>query len=74
MNSTHYQICVKERLEPHWQGWFDPLLIQPQANGSTLLVGALRDQAELHGILLKIRNLNLTLVSITPVEPIHSPA
>ena len=73
MNSSHYQICVKERLGQHWQEWFDPLLLQPQANGSTLLVGAVRDQAELHGVLLKIRDLNLTLLSITLVEPIHSP-
>jgi hypothetical protein len=50
MNSSIiYQICIKEQLGEQWTEWFDPLVIQPAPNGDTLLVGPLRDQAELYG-------------------------
>lgn len=64
-----YQIRIKEALGAQWSEWFDPLVIQAAPNGDTLLAGPLRDQAELHGLLLKVRNLNLTLLSVTQVEP-----
>ena len=74
MNSSIiYQICIKEQLGEQWTEWFDPLLIQSAPNGDTLLVGPLRDQAELHGLLLKVRNLNLTLLSVTQVESTRLP-
>ena len=74
MNSSSiYQICIKEQLGEQWSEWFDPLAIQPQPNGHTLLTGPLRDQAELHGLLLKVRNLNLTLLSVTQVEATRLP-
>lgn len=74
MNSAIiYQICIKEQLSEQLTEWFDPLAIQLQPNGHTLLVGPLRDQAELHGLLLKVRNLNLTLISVTQVEATRLP-
>ena len=73
-NPIIYQIRIKETLGAQWAEWFDPLAIQPAPNGDTLLVGPLRDQAELHGVLLKVRNLNLTLIAVTQVEPTNLPA
>mgnify|MGYP001193142695 CR=1 FL=1 len=64
-----YQISIAEHLGEQWVEWFDPLLIQYQSNGQTLLVGPVRDQAELQGILSKISNLNLTLVAVNQAQP-----
>ena len=72
-NPIIYQIRIKETLGPQWAEWFDPLAIQLAPNGDTLLVGPLRDQAELHGLLLKVSNLNLTLIAVTQVEPTNLP-
>jgi hypothetical protein len=62
-----YQITVKGKLEPRWSDWFDGILITSYQNdqglSETILTGPL-DQAALHGILLKIRNLNLELISV----------
>lgn len=66
---TIYQIRIAEHLGEQWVEWFDPLLIQHQPNGQTLLVGPVRDQAELQGILSKISNLNLTLVAVNQTQP-----
>lgn len=64
-----YQISIQEHLGEQWAEWFAPLVIHHQPNGQTVLVGPLRDQAELHGILLKVSNLNLTLVAVTQATP-----
>jgi hypothetical protein len=60
-----YQIRLQEQLDAPWAEWFAPLVLHTAANGNTILSGALRDQAELHGILAKVRDLNLTLLAIT---------
>lgn len=73
-NSITYQICIKEQLDERWQEWFAPLALQAQPNGHTLLVGPLRDQAELHGVLLKVSNLNLTLLAVTQAESLSPSA
>lgn len=65
---TIYQISIKEHLSKQWAEWFAPLVIHHQPDGQTWLVGPLRDQAELHGLLLKVRNLNLTLIAVKPVD------
>ena len=70
---TIYQISIKEQLGEQWAEWFDPLVIQPQAKGHTLLIGPLRDQAELYGLLLKVRNLNLALLAVSQLDPARSP-
>jgi hypothetical protein len=64
-----YRIRVKGHLGPRWQRWFDGMTIIPQANGETLLTGPIVDQAALHGILTRIRDLGLILVSVMDVDP-----
>ena len=63
-----YQIRVRGIIGQQWSAWFDDLEIVPLADGETLLTGPVVDQAALHGILAKIRDLNLPLISITLVS------
>jgi hypothetical protein len=63
-----YQIRVKGNLGRKWSDWFDGLAIIPQANDETLLTGSVTDQAALHGLLGKIRDLGLPLLSVKRVE------
>jgi hypothetical protein len=65
---TGYQIKVKGQLDPRWSEWFDGLAISHEADGSTILSGPVTDQAALYGILLKLHNLNLPLLSVSRVE------
>jgi hypothetical protein len=58
-----YQIRVKEVLDEKWSDWFDGLTIAPQ-DDETLLTGPVRDQAALHGLLAKVRDLGLPLLSV----------
>jgi hypothetical protein len=58
-----YQIRVKGVLDDRWSDWFDGLTICPQANGDTLITGPVRDQAALHGLLARVRDLGLPLLS-----------
>jgi hypothetical protein len=64
-----YEIRLKGHLEARWTEWFDGLTITLEENGNTLLSGPLADQAALHGILKKVRDLGLTLLSVNSVEP-----
>jgi hypothetical protein len=64
-----YQIRLKGHLDTQWADWFGGLTIALEANGDTLLSGPVLDQAELHGLLKKVRDLGLPLVSVSPVEP-----
>jgi len=63
-----YQIRIQGRLEETWSDWFDGFAIAPQDNGETLLTGTVADQAALYGILLKLHNLGLPLLSIKRIE------
>lgn len=63
-----YQIRVGENLDRKWSDWFDGFTITPQANDETLLTGQVADQAALHGILGKIRDLGLPLLSVRRIE------
>lgn len=65
----HYTIRIKGHLAPRWSEWFAGMAITQTESGETLLSGLIADQAALHGLLAKIRDLNLALVSVTPVEP-----
>jgi hypothetical protein len=67
--SVFYQIKIKGHLDPRWSDWFDGLTIKHQPNGETLLTGPVADQPALFGLLLKIRDLNLTLLSLNRLEP-----
>jgi hypothetical protein len=59
-----YQFRIREYLDDDLAAWFSPLTIAHEPNGVTTLTGPVRDQAELHGLLIKIRDLNLTLLSV----------
>lgn len=59
-----YEIVVKGHLESRWSDWFDGLTITPLESDDTLLVGLVADQPALHGLLAKIRDLGLPLVSV----------
>ena len=67
--STVYQIRIKGHLSQSWIDWFDGLSITLEEDGDTLLTGPVIDQAALHGLLKKVRDLGLPLVSINPLEP-----
>jgi hypothetical protein len=59
-----YEILVKGLPDESWSEWLDGLAIEPRSHGETLLAGPIRDQAALHGLLNKIRDLGLLLVSV----------
>ena len=63
-----YEIRVLGHLDPHWTTWFDGLTLTQEDDGTTSLRGVVTDQAELHGLLAKVRDLGATLVSVTPVD------
>jgi len=63
--SIIYHIRIKEQLSTEWQEWFEGMTITQEPNGETNLSGNIIDQAQLFGILKKVRNLGLTLLSVT---------
>jgi hypothetical protein len=63
-----YEIRVKGHLDPRWSEWFDGLRITNEPNRETLLSGYIADQAALHGVLAKVRDLKLQLISVTSVD------
>jgi hypothetical protein len=63
-----YQVRVKGSLDREWSEWFDGFTVTPQASGETLLTGVAADQAALHGLLNKIRDLGLPLLSVKRAE------
>lgn len=66
---AHYQIKIEGQLDGRWQDWFEGLTIIHTEDGHTILSGPIRDQAALHGVLKKITNLGLALISVNPWEP-----
>lgn len=67
-NVAFYEIRVKGHLDSQWATWFDGLTITLDENGDTLLSGPVADQAALHGLLKKVRDLGMSLVSVIPVQ------
>jgi hypothetical protein len=65
----YYKIRIKGHLDDRWAAWFEGLTITLEDNGDTLLTGPVIDQAALHGLLKKVRDLGLPLVSVSPVKP-----
>jgi hypothetical protein len=63
-----YQIRLKGHLGHQWADWFGGLTITLEDNGDTLLTGPVNDQAALHGLLKRVRDLGLPLVSVSPLE------
>lgn len=66
-----YQIRIKGQLDAHWTDWFDGLGITSQDNGDTLVTGPVRDQAALFGLLRKVRDLGMPLLSVVRILPGH---
>lgn len=66
--TTYYQIKIKGHLDAHWSAWFDNMTISNGANGEAALYGPLPDQAALHGVLIKIRDLGLPLLAVSTIE------
>ena len=64
-----YQIRIKGHLGHQWTDWFEGLTITLEDNGETLLTGPVVDQAALHGLLKKVRDLGMPLLSVNRVEP-----
>jgi hypothetical protein len=69
-----YEIRLKGHLNPRWSAWFDGLTVTRDRDGTTLIHGFVADQAALHGVLQKTRDLGLPLISVNYVEPGDSPA
>ena len=66
---TYYEIRVAGHLSPQWTDWFEGLTITLEEDGDTLITGQVIDQAALHGLLKKVRDLGIPLVSVSPLEP-----
>lgn len=80
MGSTHasddehretgwYEIRLKGHLDARWAAWFDGLRLTRERDGTTILAGPIVDQSELHGVLQKVRDLGLPLLSVSCIDP-----
>lgn len=69
-----YQIRIKGHLGPQWADWFDGLTVTLEDTGETLLTGPVVDQAALHGVLKKVRDLGMPLLSVVCVAPAQAVA
>jgi hypothetical protein len=67
--AKRYEIRLKGHLAARWAAWFDGLTLSRDDDGTTSLCGQVTDQAALHGLLDKVRDTGLPLVSLTPVDP-----
>ncbi|HSL46259.1 MAG TPA: hypothetical protein VK897_22685 [Anaerolineales bacterium] len=70
---TVYQIRVKSHLGSNWTDWFEGLTITLEENGDMLITGPVVDQAALHGLLKKVRDLGIPLISVNPIQSIEVP-
>jgi hypothetical protein len=66
--SGRYEIRVKGRLAPRWHAWFDGMTLTTEAGGTTCIHGTVVDQAALHGLLQKLRDVGLPLISVIHTE------
>jgi hypothetical protein len=66
---VHYELRVEGHLDERWSAWFGGLAIICEDDGTTTLRGEVTDQAELHGLLTKVRDLGTTLISVKVVDP-----
>ncbi len=66
----HCSVRLKGHLNQHWSHWFDGMAISKEKNGETLLTGPVVDQAALHGLLRKVRDIGIPLISVTTNQAI----
>ncbi|MGY1604896.1 hypothetical protein [Geodermatophilus sp. SYSU D00815] len=73
--SPRYEIRLQGRLAPRWAAWFDGLRLTSEADGTTTISGPVVDQAALHGLLQRVRDIGLPLLSVARLdgEPPHTP-
>jgi hypothetical protein len=64
-----YQIRIKGHLDRRWRDWFEGMSITLETNGDTLITGPVVDQAALHGLVKKVRDLGLPLISVNRLDP-----
>jgi hypothetical protein len=67
---THYELRIEGHLDEHWSAWFGGLTLIREEDGTTTLRGLVTDQAELHGLLTKLRDLGITLISLASIESV----
>ena len=67
--NQRYEIRVNGHLEPRWAAWFDGLNVTNEDDGTTVISGPVVDQAALHGLLQKLRNIGIPLISLTELPP-----
>ena len=76
-HAGRYEICIGGHLDARWAAWFDGLALTHDSDGTTVIHGPVVDQAALHGLLQKVRDIGLPLVSVTRVDnsraETHSP-
>ncbi len=70
-DAGQYEVRLKGHLDPRWSAWFDGLILTEDGDGTTVIHGAVIDQAALHGLLQKVRDIGLPLVSVTRTDPNH---
>jgi hypothetical protein len=68
---TRYEIRLQGHLDPRWTAWFDGLSLTNDGDGTTALRGPVADQAALHGVLQKVRDTGLPLLSVTRLDPLR---
>ena len=71
--ARRYEVRLKGHLDTRWAAWFDGLSLSLESDGTTVIHGSVADQAALHGLLQKVRDTGLPLVSVTHVEPNQTP-
>jgi hypothetical protein len=74
VQSKWYEIRIQGTLSPDWVEWFEGMENRQEGEGQTVLAGWVVDQPALHGLLARVRNLNLTLLSVNPAYPSEPPA
>jgi hypothetical protein len=67
-DSSRYEIRIGGRLAPRWATWFDGMTLTTAGDGTTVLSGPVADQAALHGVLARIRDLGLPLIAVTRLD------
>jgi hypothetical protein len=70
---ARYEIRLQGHLAPRWAAWFDGLSLLNDGDGTTALRGPVIDQAALHGVLQKVRDTGLPLLSVTRLDPLQPP-
>jgi hypothetical protein len=68
LGAAWYEIRIAGTLDPRWAGWFDGLTVNAGPDGTTVIAGPIEDQAALHGVLQRVRDLGTPLVSVTRLE------